>query len=215
MIVLAVILLLLAALALIPVGVRVQYDAGDAQIQAAIGPARITLYPRGHVNERKRVRKQDKLRRKRAKRRAKAAARPPKQEALKQNKKLSPAELRPFLDPALDFLQGMRKKLLVRELTLVVTYGGEDAAKTAIGYGRAWAVIGAVIPVLENSFRIKSRRIEARLDYEQEKLSLYLLLDVRMRIGTGLLLGLKAGFQFLKTMLKTKKGGAINESSTL
>ena len=205
MIVLAVILSLLVVLALVPVGIRVQYEDGAALVQAAIGPVRITIYPRGPVNERKRVRKQDKLRRKQAKLRAKAAARPPKQNAPKQRKKSSVSERRPILELVFDLLRHMPRKLLLRELTMVVTYGGEDAAKTAIGYGRAWAVIGAVIPALENCFLIKNRKIEARLDYGQDKLSVFLLLDLRIRIGTGILLSLRAGRRLLKEILEIKK----------
>ena len=59
---------------------------------------------------------------------------------------------------AADTLGNLRRKLRMEELMLRVRFGGgDDAAKTAILYGRAWAVIGALLPCLERIFVIKKR----------------------------------------------------------
>lgn len=55
-----------------------------------------------------------------------------------------------LLDIVLDTLGDLRRKLRVNELTLYVRIGGsDDPAKAAMGYGRAWAAIGAITPSLE------------------------------------------------------------------
>ena len=106
-----------------------------------------------------------------------------------------------------------------KHLTLHVFFGGRDAAKAAIGYGRAWAMIGAMMPVLENTFRIDERDVGAYLDYELEEPRLLLDLDVRMHIGTALVLALGAGVRLLGIFTKTKeikkKAVQANEPSSL
>lgn len=216
MIVLAVVLLLLVLIALIPVGVRAAYDDGAVQLQIAAGPVRLTLYPPKAKNERREAKKQKRLwkqRRKLEKKREKAAQKPRK---TAEDKKLSPDEWKAYLALVLDFIKGLPRKLLVRQLVFHVTFGGSDAASTAIHYGRAWAVIGAAVPILENNFRIQARDIDARLDYTKETIQIYACLDLRMRIGTGLLLAGKAGVRFLKILMqKKKKAVQTNESSSL
>lgn len=213
MIIMAVILLVLVLLALLPVGVIVQYDDGQLQLQLGIGHLRITVYPPKEVSDWKRLKKQAKQRKKKQKRKAKKQEQSAEQ---KPKKKLSLAQLKPMIGLALDVVKSLPRKLLIRDLTVHATFGGSDAAQTAINYGRAWAAIGAVTPVLENTFRIQKRDVDARLDYAAESVKLFLRMDIRMRIGTGVRLILTAGIQFIRILLKNKKKAVqTNESSSL
>lgn len=206
MIVLAVLVLVFVLLALLPVGVRVRYDDGQVLLQLAAGWIRMTLYP-------PKSRKKRKATRRKKKRDGQQNAQP---KQTGDQEKLSMEQLRPLLTFALKVVKELPQKLLVRNLTLHAVCGGGDAAEAAIGYGRAWAVIGGVMPVLENTFRIQNRDVRAFLDYEQKEIRLLLDLDIRMRLGTLLLVSIKAGVHAIRKMMQNKKKAVQeNESSSL
>ena len=120
---------------------------------------------------------------------------------------------------AADTLGNLRRKLRMEELMLRVRFGGgDDAAKTAILYGRAWAVIGALLPCLERIFVIKKRDIGAELDYNvDEKMAVDAHTVLTITIGRALALALRAGIGFLKiyqAYQDKNKGGAVHESSS-
>lgn len=120
---------------------------------------------------------------------------------------------------AADTLGNLRRKLRMEELMLRVRFGGgDDAAKTAILYGRAWAVIGALLPCLERIFVIKKRDIGAELDYNvDEKMAVDAHMVLTITIGRALAFALRAGIGFLKiyqAYQDKNKGGAVHESSS-
>ena len=213
MIPLAVVLAVLVLIALIPVGVRLGYDDGAIGVQAAVGRLRIRIYPRP-VDEVKAAKKLARQRRKPPKPQKPKKDKPPKPE--KSGGGLSPAAIRQLVELGLDLVGKLPRKLLVEDLTVHAVFGGSNAAEIAVGYGKAWAVIGAVTPVLENTFRIRRRDLQAKLDPARSSMGLYLRMDLRMRVGTALWLGIQALARLLKIMLKNKKKAVhTNESSSL
>ena len=111
-----------------------------------------------------------------------------------------------LLDIVLDTLGDLRRKLRVNELTLYVRIGGsDDPAKAAMGYGRAWAAIGAITPSLERLFVIKKRDIRPALDYTISNTQVDAHLVTTITIGRSLALALRAGIRFLKILNERKK----------
>ena len=111
-----------------------------------------------------------------------------------------------LLDLAFDTLGDLRRKLRVNELTLYVLIGGaDDPAKAAMGYGRAWAAIGAITPSLERLFVIKKRDIRPALDYTISNTQIDAHLVTTITIGRSLALALRAGIRFLKILNERKK----------
>lgn len=110
---------------------------------------------------------------------------------------------------ALSTLGDLRRKLRVEELTLHVTFAGDDPAgrRPALWAGRG-AAVGALIPALDRLFVIKKRDICPILDYNREQMSVDAHLILTITIGRALALGLKAGLGFLKLLNDSKKGGA-------
>ena len=137
--VLGILLLALILIGFLPVGVQGEYSAEGYWVAVKIGPAAIRILPRKPRPEGK----------------------PPKKREEKEKKKAEPGEEKPEAQPGmkrggnlpmfkellalvLDAQKSVRKKLKIRELTLYLTMGGggEDPAKSAVLYGRAWAAIG-------------------------------------------------------------------------
>ena len=178
-------LAIFAALVLIgciPVGVDARYNAEGVFLAAKLGPIHLQLLPQ----KPKKKKKQQK----------------------QPNPILSGGvdEILQLLDIVLDTLGDLRRKLRVNELTLYVRIGGsDDPAKAAMGYGRAWAAIGAITPSLERLFVIKKRDIRPALDYTISNTQVDAHLVTTITIGRPLALALRAGIRFLKILNERKK----------
>ena len=196
---LLVILAVLVLIGCIPVGVDARYNADGVFLAAKLGPFRLQLLPQ----KPKKKKKQQKQQKKPEKAPEKAAS---------QEKKPNPIlsggvdEILQLLDIVLDTLGDLRRKLRVNELTLHVLIGGaEDPAKAAMGYGRAWAAIGAITPALDRLFVIKKRDIQPALDYNETSMKVDARLITTITIGRSLALALHAGVRFLKILNQRKK----------
>lgn len=202
-----IVLLVLAVLILIgciPLGVDAAYDKAGVVLKIAAGPLRIQLLP---------AKKQEKKKKKPKKKKEK----PPKPEGEKKPNLLlarGPEGIFELVGLLNDTLGRFRRKLVLNLLELYVTFGAKDAAEAAVSYGRAWAVIGALTPALENLFTIKKRDIRPMLDYDEKSLQCSAHAVLTITLGRLLGIGLCAGIRFLKIMKENKKAVQKNESST-
>ena len=197
---LLVIFAVLVLIGCIPVGVDARYNAEGVFLAAKLGPFRLQLLPQ-------KPKKKPKKRKQQKKQAEKAPAKAETQEK-KPNPLLSGGVdgLMQLLDLAFDTLGDLRRKLRVNELTLYVLIGGaDDPAKAAMGYGRAWAAIGAITPSLERLFVIKKRDIRPALDYTISNTQIDAHLVTTITIGRSLALALRAGIRFLKILNERKK----------
>ena len=197
---LLVILAVLVLIGCIPVGVDARYNADGVFLAAKLGPFRLQLLPQ-------KPKKKPKKRKQQQKQPEKASASSEPQEK-KSNPLLSGGVdgMLQLLDLAFDTLGDLRRKLRVNELTLHVLIGGaEDPAKAAMGYGRAWAAIGAITPSLERLFVIKKRDIRPALDYTISNTQVDAHLVTTITIGRSLALAVHAGIRFLKLLNERKK----------
>lgn len=208
-----IVLLVFAILLLIgciPVGVDALYLNEAFSLKLKLGPFWLKLLPRPETSS---AAKKENKKKPAAKKQADSAA----QKEKKQSPLLSGgvSGIMELLRFAGDVLGELRRKLRLEELMLRIRFGaGDDAAKTAIGYGRAWAAIGAIMPCLERIFVIKKRDIGAELDYnEKEKMRVDAHLLITITIGRALGLAIYAGLRFWKLYNGMKKGGAVHESS--
>jgi hypothetical protein len=202
-----IVLIVLAALFLlscIPLGVDAAYGDGGPVVKILAGPLKLQVLPAKKKQKKK----------KKPKKKKKAAEKKP------GEKKKNPI-LAGGLDGILALVELLqqtlgkfRRKLTVELLELYVTFGAKDAAAAAIGYGKAWAVIGGLTPALDGLFNIKKRDVHPILDYNEKSLKCTAHLILTITLGRLLGLGLFAGFGFLKIMNENKKAVQKNESST-
>ena len=197
---LLVIFAVLVLIGCIPVGVDARYSADGVFLTAKLGPFLLQLLPQKPKKKPKKRKPQQKQPKKTP------------EKAEPQEKKPNPLlsggvdGLMQLLDLAFDTLGDLRRKLRVNELTLYVLIGGaDDPAKAAMGYGRAWAAIGAITPSLERLFVIKKRDIRPALDYTISNTQIDAHLVTTITIGRSLALALRAGIRFLKILNKRKK----------
>ena len=195
----------LIALALLPLGISLRYDADGFRLAALAGLIRIPLIPRPE-RPKKANKKTEKKPKKANKKAAKAASQPK-----EQKKGGSLTDFLPFVRIALDFLDTFRRKLRVRRLEMKLILAADDPCDLAVNYGRAWAALGNLMPRLERCFVIKKRDLEVECDFEGEKTLITARLDLTVTLGRLLHMLLRHGLQAIKeffNLKKSRKGGA-------
>ena len=217
---------ILALLAILPLGVRIRYDAAGPLVKAIIGPVQFALYPR-RKRERKPPEKKSPERTSPEKPKADAPSdnqrrkepvmpeppQPP--QPSKKEKNISGgslADFLPFVKLGLDFLGDFRRKLRVKDLYLRLILASSDPCDLAVGYGKAWTAVGSFLPALERWLVIKKRDVEVECDFTASETKVIARMDITMTLGRLLTLvavyacrGLKEFIQFRNI----RKGGAV------
>ena len=147
MIVLAIILAAMILFALLRFGVFAEYSADGFILKARIGFFSILLFPREEKPE-----KAAKKAAKKAERKARKEKKPKKKIEIKKPGSLQ--ELLDILNAVKNTMSRLRRRLLIKNLTIYFTAGGDDPFVTALSFGAASAAVGAIVPLLENNFRI-------------------------------------------------------------
>ena len=211
---------ILFLLAILPLGVRVHYNADGALVQIILGPVKLTVVPSKKKPEKE---KKDKKEKPKKKKKKKAADKPkqvgadtppaePKSE--KKDEGGSILDFLPLVKTLFEFLGDFRRKLRVKNLQLKLIMAGGDPYNLAMNYGKAWAAVGNLLPKLEQWFVIKKRDIEVECDFVAAKTTVIAHLDLTITFGRLLAsvfkFLIKALVKFLQ-IKKKRKGGAVNE----
>lgn len=191
-----------AALAVIPLGISVAYDAAGLLVRVIAGPVRVTLIP-----AKKRAKKEKKTREKKPKK----ASAPAKVVSTEAQKGGSLKEFIPLVQIALDMMDAFRRKLRVNRLEAKIVLAGDDPADLAINYGRAWTALGNLWPRLESFLVIRKRSVEVQCDFAADQTLITARLDVTITLGRMLAISVVYGIRAIKEFLrirKQNKGGA-------
>lgn len=217
---------IVAALAAMPLGISIRYDAGGPWVRAKIGPVPVMLYPRPKKGRNEKTEEKPKGQKPEQKAPAK------KQPATEAKRKQKPRpESKPKPEPAkeqggswkdflplvrvlLNFLGDLRRKLRVKVLEMKLIMAAEDPCDLAVNYGRAWAAVGSLMPQLERLFVIKKRDVQVECDFTASETKVIARVDLIITLGRTLALAARYGFRALNEFLNIKnkrKGGAENE----
>ena len=206
----------LALLAILPLGVRIRYDAQGPLVKLIVGPVKLTVYPR--------PKKEKKSPKKEIAKSASADVQPeepllpnPPQPPPVPKKKKKPSggsltDFLPFIKLGLDFLGDFRRKLRVNHLYLRLILASSDPCDLAVNYGKTWTAVGNLMPALDRWFVIKKRDVEVECDFTASETKVIARMDITMTLGRLLTLvavyacrGLKEFIQFRNI----RKGGAV------
>lgn len=175
-----------------PVGVLIRYDEQGLAIHARVSFLRLRLVP-------KQEKAPKKIRRKKSK---KVSGKSKDREKPKKGGTLE--RFKPLIPVALELANDFRKKLVVDKLELCAWVGGTDPCTIGINYGRAWAAIGCLVPVLENVVTIRSRDLRAELSQGQEAFTISAYLSLHLRLYQLLRLIRHHGIRAVR-VLRTKQ----------
>ena len=208
-------------LAVVPLGVFVQYNADGPLVRIVLGPVKLTVFPLPKKQKKEKKAKEPTEKEKQAQKKAQEEAKlpkppqPPKKEVPKQEKKEQGGSLTDFLPLvklAFDFLGDFRRKLRLNDLYLRLIMAGGDPASLAINYGRANAALGALMPKLDQWFVIQKRDVEIECDFLGSETKVIARLQITITLGRLIALVAVYGFRGLKEFLsiqKKRKGGAV------
>jgi len=171
MITLAIIIAILILFALLRFGVSAEYSAEGFILKVQAGPLSIRVFPQKEKTEKAKIKAEERARKSKLRKAKK------KEKAKKKTVEKKPGSLKDFfviLSAAKNMLSRVKRRLLIKKLTIYFTSAGDDPSKTALLYGAANAVFGSITPVLENNFRIKKRDFQAFADFLTQEQSIYL-----------------------------------------
>jgi len=101
------------------------------------------------------------------------------------NKQILPGSLSEFMDmlrAVKNLLDRLRRKLLIKKLTLHYVSAGEDPANIALQFGAAHAVFNTIIPLLEGYFRIRRKDLNASADFNAKEQSIYAKINISIAL---------------------------------
>ncbi len=197
LIVVVCILAVLILLSLVRVGGIAEYSAAGFTAKVRIGPVRITVYP---VKEKK-----EKIKKKKEPKES--------EENLPSKPGGSLVMLKKYLPMLTDTAGRLCRKIQVDRLYLDLIAAANDPASAAMGYGYANAAVGMILPLLENNFTIKDRRIRTAVDFTLPKPTVYLYAALSLTIGQAVSLGLRLAAQFYKISSQVKATEKIEKKA--
>lgn len=186
------VLLILFLLSLIRVGGMVDYAAGGLTVRLLAGPLHMTVFP---FPKRKKER-------------------PKKEKKEKPDQAPGPDEKAPggsldlikeFLPLVTDAAGSLRRKIRVDRLEMDLTVGAPDPAMAAIAFGGANAALGMLVPLLENAFQIKERRLRTAVDFNAKVPVVAIRAALTLTIGQGAAFALHFGIRALGILLAHRK----------
>jgi len=187
MIILVVILAVLALIALLRFGASVEYSASGVVVTILAGPLSLQVLPKTGkpISEKTKARQKAKKEEKARKKAEKKASKKP------DEKKPGALDAALELLPAIKTMLGrLRRRLLIKKLIIYYTVANEDPYKTALTFGAANAVIGTIVPFLENHFRIKKRDFMALANFCDTQQSIYINAAVSLAIWEAVYMAL-------------------------
>ena len=207
---------ILTLLAIVPVGVRVCYDAEGPLVKLVLGPVKLTLFPRPKKDQKPEKEKKEKQSKRKAKKTAEEAnlpkpPQPPAEKKPKGKKGGSLKDFLPFVKLAFDFLGDFRRKLRMKELYLRLILASSDPCDLAVNYGKTWAAVGNFLPALERWFVIQKRDVEVECDFTASETKVIARLEITMTLGRLLSLAAVYAVRGLKEFIvfrNKRKGGA-------
>ena len=201
----------LTLLAVLPLGVRIRYDGNGLLLKLVAGPVKLTLLPRPKKQEKKQS-----LPKKPEEVKEESLPKPPqipKQEESKEKKEKggSLTDFFPLVKTGLDLLGDFRRKLRIDNLYLRLILASSDPCDLAVNYGKTWAAVGNLMPVLEKCFVIQKRDVQVQCDFTASETLVIARADITITLGRLVALVAVYGFRGLKEFLilrNKRKGGA-------
>lgn len=200
-------------LAILPLGVNAKYNADGPLVRVIAGPVRWTVFPL-----KKKEKKEKKKKTKQNTEEKTAAAASTKAKKAENTEQDTPSkggsilDFLPLVQVALDFLGDFRRKLRIDRLEMKLILAADDPCDLAVNYGRAWAAVGNLFPLMERAFVIKKRDVEVECDFTSDETLVIARLDLTITLGRLLSLAVRYGIRALREFLKIKnirKGGAL------
>ena len=117
---------------------------------------------------------------------------------------------KPLVEITVKFLADLRRKIRVKNFQINMIMAADDPCDLAINYGKAWAAVGNLMPLLESVFIIKKRDVQVQCDFTADATRVLAKIDVTITLWRLVALAVKFGVPAIREYLKyTNKGGTV------
>lgn len=203
-------------LAILPLGVRVLYDADGPLVKLVLGPVKLTVFPRPPreakiKKEKKKAPKPEPTKDSQEQKLPKPPQAPPEPKTAKK-KGGSLTDFLPFVKLGFDFLGDFRRKLRMKELYLRLILASDDPCELAVNYGKTWSAVGNFLPVLDRWFVIQKRDVEVECDFTASETKVIARMEITITLGRLLSLVAVYAFRGIREFIQfrnKRKGGAV------
>ena len=207
------ILLLFCILLSLSITFRVWYD-DDLTITVGVGKFRYTLLPVSDEEE-KDVKKGSKAAKKGIQKEQKKAN--PKAE-----KKIEKGDIKETVFLVLDIIKSvwlpfkdLMKRVRITALSIDITVGGEDAAETAVLYGKISAFVYGGLAALRNLMTVKVNRVTITCNFLQDHTEQTVFFKVKIRILSAIWAGLRMGWGILVNTFQRARENAVAKQENI
>ena len=191
---------ILVLLAVLPVGIRLLYNEDGLVLSLLLGMVKIKLYPKQKTKPAEKEKQKPKEQTSKAK------------PSVKEKKGGRLSSFKPLLKIAWGFLGDLRRKIRVKHLEMNLIMAADDPCDLAVNYGKAWAAVGNLMPLLESIFIIKKRNVQVQCDFTADEPRVLARIDVSITVGRITALAVKYAVPVIREFLKltkTNEGGAV------
>jgi len=203
----------LILIALLRIGLNVEYGGEGFIVKAKVGPFLLRVIPKKRKKPRPARGSKDKQEKKRKRKKKRTEAEQKEKDKDKETKQKKPgglAELEQAIPMIKKSLGRFRRRFLIKRLTVIFTAAGNDASVTAAMYGYSNAAIGMLDPILANAFRIKRRDFRAYVDFVAQKSTVYIKAVVSLALWEAVYIVLA----LLPLILSAASTGDAKQSSS-
>lgn len=184
--VLLILLLVLLALSFVRVGGDVEYDRDGVRARLRIGAIRVQVFP---------------LKKKKAEKDTSASKKPTEEPPKKGGRLALVKELLPLICQAAGEL---KRRIRIDLLHLELVAGGADPVRTAMMFGYSNAAAGMLLPLFEQNFNVKERRVRTAMDFTAGEPTVYIYVAFSARVWQLVSFALRFGWKFLSVYQKNK-----------
>ena len=110
-----------------------------------------------------------------------------------------------------ELLSRLRRKIAIDKLTIHYTVASDDPASAAMTFGYASAGVNALMPVLENTFKIKDSDVGAAVDFEAAENVIFIDAQLTIAVWEIIYIGL-AAWPVVKVILAGSKKGKVDKN---
>ena len=196
----------LTLIAILPIGVSAIYNEDGPRVSVIAGPLRLLVFPLKQKEKKEKTQKQEE---KAKPQKIKKTSTKTKEKKKKKGGSID--DFLPIVDAVLDFVAAFGRRLRINHLQLKLILAGGDPSDLALNYGKGWAALGNLMPLLERAFVIKKRDLEVECDFLADKTAIIARLDLTITIGRIFSLLIIRGIPIVRELiklLKKLKGGA-------
>ena len=178
--IIGVIVLIIAALMLIPIGADIGYEGGQFRLAAKVCGVQLQLIPKPPADETApKKEKKPKKQKKKPEPEATGDAPPKKKLSLSFNKD----EILSLVKKALKHFGRFGRKFRVDRFLLHYTAAGDDPYKTAVTFGYVNAALSSLAPICAQRFDVKDCDVRTDIDFGRDKTEIDFGTAFSIRIG--------------------------------